>query len=357
MLAAGRIGVGARASLGRARVRAMVVALVLLVSGCTPRLGPGISGQVERDVTAAPPLEMTYLGTGGWIMRYDGETVLTAPLASHPSFLAVGLRPVQSDTLAVDRLLAPYDVSRARAILVGHGHYDHLLDVPRVAMVQAPRARIVGTRTVRNLLGTWSGLMDRVDLMEPNAADQESVGRWMRYGDRVRVLPLRSDHAPHFNGLELFDGSVDRPLREPPRTAREWLTGETFAFLVDFLDDRGEVAYRIYYQDAVTAPPSGFAPEALMEQRPVDVAVFVPATFDQVDWHPEAFVANLRPRRILLGHWEDFFTPMGGESRSIMLADLGHFEHRLARVFDGEFFRPEVGTRFRFGPSDPPPSR
>jgi len=82
----------------------------------------------------------------------------------------------------------------------------------------------------------------------------------------------------------------------------------------------------------------------------VDVAILVPATYDEVDWHPEALVGNLRPRLVLLGHWENFFVPIEEPSRTLGLEDISYFETRLARVFDGEFFRPEVGTRFLFGP-------
>ena len=73
-----------------------------------------------------------------------------------------------------------------------------------------------------------------------------------------------------------------------------------------------------------------------------------PATFDQVDWHPEAFVQNLRPRWVLLGHWENFFVPPESETRAIMLSDIGHFQNRLARVFSGESWLPEIGTEFVF---------
>src|SRR5690606_41754611 len=67
-----------------------------------------------------------------------------------------------------------------------------------------------------------------------------------------------------------------------------WVDGRTLAFLVDFLEDDGEIAFRIYYQDATAPPPLGFAPDALVAAHPVDVAILVPATFEEVDWHPEA---------------------------------------------------------------------
>jgi L-ascorbate metabolism protein UlaG (beta-lactamase superfamily) len=320
----------------------------LFQGGCVPKVGPGVADPVERLEGDGPVLELTYMGTGGWIIRRGDEAVMGAPLFSNPSFVRVGLAPIEADTGTIDRMMDRFDVRDTRAILIGHSHYDHLMDVPRVAARHVPDARLIGGRTTQNLLGHWSGVMDRVDLVDDHVADQESAGSWMSYGGRLRVLPLRSNHAPHFVGMELYAGTADRPRTEPPGTAAEWLGGETYAFLIDFLDEDGGIEFRVYYQDAVTAPPLGFAPEERIEERPVDVAILVPATFDQVDWHPEAFIENLRPRWVLLGHWEDFFIPIDEDTHSITMADIGHFEARLRRVFEGEFWRPEVGTRFRF---------
>ncbi len=330
----------------RAWLAPLAVILPLAV-GCS-RLGPGVEGVVDLAPPGDAALRLTYLGTGGWIMEHGDDLILTAPLFSNPSFLRTGLWTIESDTLEVDRQMTRWDVGDARVILSGHAHYDHLMDVPRVALRHAPTARIVGNRTVANTLGDWSGVMERVDVVEAaEAADQETLGVWRRYGD-VRIMPLRSHHAPHFDGITLFQGHRVRPLERAPTAATDWLDGNTLAFLVDFLDADGSVAFRIYYQDAVVAPPLGFAPDQLIAERPVDVAIFVPATFDQVDWHPEAFVENLSPRWVLLGHWEDFFVPVDDRTRAIMLSDIAHFEDRLGRVFDGEFWRPEIGTVFRF---------
>jgi len=324
------------------------IALLSLAACVGARVGPGVSVVID-EAYGADTLHMTYLGTGGWIMRYGDDALLAAPHFTNPAFVWTGLAPISADTVEIDRQMSKYDVSDVQAILVGHGHYDHLMDVPRVALRHAPNARIIGSRTVENLLGSWSGLGDRVDRVEPFVADQEHLGGWMKYGTGIRVMPLRSSHAPHFNGFTLYSGTADRPRTSEPETAEEWLAGNTVAFLIDFLDADGQVAFRIYYQDAVVAPPFGFAPEALMSERPVDVAIFVPATFDQVDWHPEGFVENLRPKRVLLGHWEDFFIPVDVETRSIMLSDIRYFEERLGRVFDGDSWRPEIGAEFHFG--------
>lgn len=303
------------------------------------------------------PVRLTYLGVGGWIFQRGTDQVVAAPLFTHPSFVGTGLKGIRSDTALVNRHMAPYDVTGAQAILVGHAHYDHLMDVPQVARRHASGARIVGSTVVKNTLGTWSGVADRVVEVDTLAGDVDHPGAWIGLTPTLRVLPLRSHHAAHFDGYTLYQGTTDRPLTAEPRWATEWLDGPTYAFLVDFLDADGSVAFRIYYQDAVAAPPRGFAPRALMAERPVDVAIFVPATFDQVDWHPEAFVENLSPRWVILGHWENFFVPASPTARSVMLTDLDHFQARLDRVFAGGSWRPAMGTEFVFGPEGPPPGR
>jgi len=333
--------------------RRAALALSLLSSACLTTVGPGVSGHVDL-APGTEAVRLVYLGTGGWIMERGADLVLGAPFFSNPGLLATGLADIRSDTAAVNRQLLGYDaeldLSRASAILVGHAHYDHLMDVPQVVRRFTPSADIVASRTAKNVLGSWSGVADRVRVVNDSASDERTVGPWLRVAPGVRVMPLRSSHAPHFEGYTLYPGALDDPRDAEPSWASEWVVGETFAYLVDFLSPSApdSVAFRIYYQDAVAAAPAGFAPEAVIAERPVDVAILVPSTFDQVDWNPEAFVDNLRPRWVLLGHWEDFFVPMDAPTRSMRLADVGHFEGRLRRVFGGDFWRPDIGTEFRF---------
>jgi len=323
-----------------------------VVSGCLIAVGPNVSGEVDRAGGAPDTARLVYLGSGGWIMQHGDDMVLSGPLFTNPGLIPTGVLGIRSDTAEVNRHMARYDdlydVSRASAIVVGHGHYDHLMDVPQVVRRFAPDATIVTNRTSANILGTWSGVGDRVRVVNEVAGDQKTAGTWLSFGPHVRIMALWSHHAPHFDGYTLYRGTRDTPRAEEPEWATEWVEGQSFSYLIDFMASDDSVAFRVYYQDAVSPPPSGFAPDAVMEERPVDVAILVPSTFDQVEWHPEAFIENLRPRWVLLGHWEDFFRPMDAETRSIRLTDLGHFEGRLERVFDGEWWRPEKGTEFRF---------
>ena len=339
---------------------ALGVAWVLsaAVVGCAPALRSGDfdRGQVALALTAtgvAAPVALTYLGVGGWLIETPQTRVLTAPLFSNPSLWASGLGTIEADTVAIAdglrRFGAP-DVSDVTAILSGHAHYDHLMDVPWLAARLAPRARILANttalRTIKPLAARWGIDASRMVDVSADAADIEGGGRWIPLGPDLRVLPLLSDHGPHFAGMTLYDGERSRDLPEPPRAADEWLEGETLAFVFEVLDPQGRSVLRIYYQDAVAREPFGFVPSRM---DTVDVALIVPATYAEVAWQPEAILENTRARHVILGHWENFFEAPSADPAPVPFTRLPDFVARLRRALDGDDGRwslPVPGTRF-----------
>lgn len=351
-----------------------VLSLAALVAGCTllPRYRVP-EGAFARDTVVVRccahgdrTLELTYLGVGGWILRMGDDAVLTAPLYSNPGLLETGFRPIAARPEVIDRQLP--DVSDVSAVLVGHGHYDHLMDVPWIlAHRVAPGALLYANETSwrqvqpfgfqRRALGSQGtdgelhpedGEGRVVVLTDSIAGDDTTPGRWIRVAPRVRIMPLLSAHGPHLAGMTLYAGRRSRPMDHPPRSAEEWLDGRTFAFLVDFLDPDGSVAARIYYQDAVAAPPYGLVPP--MAEGSVDVAIVVPATYAEVDWHPEAIIEDAGPGHVLLCHWENFFRPADAEPEPVPFTLLSDFRSRLERALPPGvgYHIPLPGTVFVF---------
>jgi glyoxylase-like metal-dependent hydrolase (beta-lactamase superfamily II) len=173
------------------RAPAALVGAVLL-SSCLRALGPGVSEPVDRAPGEPDAVRLVYLGSGGWIMEHGEELVLAGPLFTNPGVLQTGLLGIRSDTAEVNRHMSGYDpvydVSRTSAIVVGHAHYDHLMDVPQVARRFATGAEIVASRTSANILGTWSEVGDRVRVVNEAAGDERTVGEWLHYGERTRVM-------------------------------------------------------------------------------------------------------------------------------------------------------------------------
>lgn len=339
-------------SLPLARVPAL---LVLIACGAGPRELPVSPSPVLETCcvrsSAGDGLLIQYLGVGGWLFRFGEASLLTAPLFSNPGLLEVGAGRIATDTALVDRFLPPVrDVS---AILVGHAHYDHLMDVPYIARVKAPGAVVYGSRTAVNLLQGDPELDPaRLVDVESVAGDHERPGEWIHVADdRIRVMALRSEHAPHFLGLLLFGGEVTEPAQELPERASGWLAGQPLSYLIDFLDPDGRVVYRIHYQDHASQPPAGLPPP-LEDGVPVDLAIVTPPGFHEVTGYPEEVVARLRPGRVLLGHWEDFFRPRTRTTRPVPGTDLEEFVDRLAAALPPgvEWSLPEPGTVLRILP-------
>jgi hypothetical protein len=314
------------------------------VDACDGRSGTG-------EVT------VTYLRAGGLAIVHEGEALLTAPFYSNPGFVRVGLGlRVAPDPERIPERPALLDGARVAGVLIGHAHYDHAMDVPAlIGKWGLEGAPVYGSRTAANLL---HAVGVEATPVEPWAGDRAARGRWLapQPGSRFRVMPLRSEHAPHaWPGIKLFQGHVDAPPSSPPRSAYDWKEGQTWAFLIDVLAADGEtVLLRIHYQDAASNPELGWPPRELLAERRVDLAVFCAASFALVREHPQAILRELEPRYALAAHWEDFFAAPTPDPEVVPLTDLSELLARLRSVLPaGRFSVPKPGERIRFRVCEP----
>ncbi len=320
--------------------------LVLLACARRPPVGPsppagGAPPAISLDERAPglPPgpdsLALWYLGSQGWLVRWGEDALLTAPHFTNPSPWRVGFRPLTTDREVADRWLAPHaPLDDVAAILVGHGHYDHLMDVPYVAERWTPGARIYGSRTVERLLGPCAGTESRVEEVEGRAATWSTPGTWIDVpGARIRFLPLVSGHADHLAGVHFFGGVAPPDPARCPRMATDWLEGRTLAYLIDFLGPDGEVRYRLHFMDAAAGLPLGFPPRLPPERAaPTDVAILTAPGFDYVDGYPEGILGRLDPALALLAHWEDLFEPLSTNPDPLPILKVDELLQRVDAV-------------------------
>ena len=315
--------------------RAAVAALALLAPATGCRSAAPVVYQVEpvpavvgcaAGVRCEDVVEITYLGVAGFLIRHGGTLVLTAPSFTNPpleevapAYFRVFRRAaprIHPDTLAIERLL-PAAADSASLLLVGHGHYDHLLDVPYVATRRAVRATLYSGPSVRHMLMGDSVLRahpERVVAVDSaDAGSATRAGRWFYDADSsVRVMALVADHAPTlrlFRQGQMFAAGVVREDRSSlPARAGDWKLGEPYSYLIDFLAPGTTTPrFRVYFQDAPNTPPLGFPPRELLAEKGVDVALLCVATSRNVAHAPDSLLALLRPRYVVAGHWESFF--------------------------------------------------
>ncbi len=259
-------------------------------------------------------VSVQYLGTGGYVISYRGQTILTAPFFSNPSIDEVLFQNIATDTSIVDSYF-PKNI-KPDAMLVGHAHYDHLLDIPYISKKYIPGTKIYGSMTTKNILSVELD-SSKIIVLNKFATSKKNMGKWIEINPQnkkgyFRFMAIKSGHAAHvglpqFN-FTLFEGKIKSPLKTLPENADGWKEGQTFSFLIDFINEDGTIDFRIFYQDAASQAPQGIPPAFFIDgNKRIDLAILCVPGYKQVINYPEAFVKALNPKIIILGHWEDFF--------------------------------------------------
>jgi len=94
--------------------------------------------------------------------------------------------------------------------------------------------------------------------------------------------------------------------------------------------------------EAAVADPAG-------EQAPVDVAILCVAGWSQVKDNPRRILANVRPRQVVGGHWEDFFSRSPDLPWRVALGtDLWKFVREVHRAAGAPVYVPEPGRTLSF---------
>ncbi|OBI53968.1 MBL fold metallo-hydrolase, partial [Mycobacterium sp. E796] len=178
---------------------------------------------------------------------------------------------------------------RLEAVIPVHTHVDHVLDSALVA--DRTGARLVGGESAANV-GRGYGLPgDRIVVATP--------GEPIRLG-AFDVTLVQSHHCPP----DRFPGTIDEPLT-PPVRASAYRCGEAWSTLVHHRpSDR-----RLLIQGS-----AGFVKGALDGRRAEAVYLSV----GQLGLRPRSYILDywaetvraVGARRVILIHWDDFFSPL-----------------------------------------------
>lgn len=286
-------------------------------------------GDCASTATCRDSIDIVAMGVSGFLFvpwRDTTQLVMTPPSYTNPTLWwtvfgnwLFGSSPNEARLARRLRDLpaaGPDRLARVRAVLVGHGHYDHLMDLPPLAR-NLPNATVYGSRSVVNTLnavpafGGASGPASRlvsVDSLAGVTADRP--GYSLSIGDAVRVRAIAWEHAPNFGTHVIARGNVEPARSTLPRGIFGWKLGRVFAYAIDVLDQDGRVGSRIIVHDAGASPQVVRRAVAVIGTMPVarsTVLVITAANFDQEPSYPDILLASLAPEHVLLGHWEDFF--------------------------------------------------
>jgi hypothetical protein len=316
----------------------LCIGSLLVTTGCgrsfLPGQGPVALSAAQHEQDAHVRLQ--WLGVSTWVLSRGRDVVVVDPFFTRPGLwtvlTSVLCRDFRYDEARIQAVL-PRLPGGTRFVLIGHAHYDHLMDVPYYLRAAQPGVVFVGSRTARNILQGFSP--PEMDFRVVDVPDR--LGRSLTSG-RVRVTPFLAGHAPHLFGITVMDGAVERPLASPPDDAWDYKLGDALLYFIDFLGDEDRVAARIFVIGAATEPEFvDRIGDDFLAQHPIDAAILCVPGWDKVSRYPESLLRRLNPATVVLSHEDDFFQPYlhGEDPRSDMayvpFARFADFERELNR--------------------------
>jgi L-ascorbate metabolism protein UlaG (beta-lactamase superfamily) len=227
-------------------------------------------------------LELTWLGTAGFRLAYQGTVIWIDPYVTRMSFVdLVRRKVVHPSSEAIGRW-----IDKADAVLVGHTHFDHAMDVPAIA--KRFGCKVYGSSSLQHLMKLHE-LEDRTIVVEPHKDYEVGPFKFhfvpsqhskLQLGFRVPASgELTCDHVDHL-------------------TPQAYRCGQVWGIWIEV------AGIKLYHQGS-----ADFVEDALKD-RGVDIFLCGIAGRRFTPKYVERIVTKLAPNVIVPTHFDDFFRPL-----------------------------------------------
>jgi L-ascorbate metabolism protein UlaG (beta-lactamase superfamily) len=268
------------------------------------------AGALGRD-GGEGDVRVRWLGTAGFAIEHRGHVLLLDPYITRASLTACLVRPLRPDLAAIAR-----HVPRADAIVLGHTHFDHALDVPAIA--RRTGARVFGSTSAAALCRSKGVAADRIDVVETVAGGdpvEREVGPFV-----LRFVP--SAHSRFLFGRVPAAGEI-ADCDDVPMRLNDYKCGAVFGVEIRVA---GRTLYHVGSAELV---------DANIRVKHVDLVLLCVAGWTSSRDYPERVAHRLAPGAVLLAHWDDFLRPVDRPARPLPAMQMPRLVDRLTRAAGG----------------------
>jgi L-ascorbate metabolism protein UlaG (beta-lactamase superfamily) len=251
---------------------------------------------------------LRWLGTAGWEISDGAMVILIDPYVSRifgpqpPGRAPYARTPEDTrplygwDDVAVPDLAAiDAHIQRANFVLVTHTHYDHVLDVPAIAL--KTHAAVIGTESTENVLRAYK--VPEEQLITVRGGEDYEFGAFS-----LKVIPsLHSplDHKHYFSSEKAPQG-----MKAPLTLRQMHPEGGTLAYLIRF---HGHQILAFGGMNYIEREIEGLEPDVVL--------VGAAASRKEIHDYSGRLMRDLRfPTLVLPTHWDNFTAPFGASQQS-----------------------------------------
>lgn len=253
--------------------------------------------RTDHTTTATQPqIDIQYLGTAGFVIQNAERTVVLDPYLSRPGLWDTLSKPLQPDVRLIQDI-----IPKADDVLIGHAHYDHILDAPDLC--KSTGARLIGSPATM-MVGKAAGLPDEQMRMTKGREDI-ACGAW-----QVRGLP--SIHGKAVFGRIPLPGDITSPPQWPPRFHKL-----KHGLVLNWLVNTGTLT-------VVHIDSADFLEQELQGFK-ADIVCLCAIGRHYRPNYVKDVVRLLQPTWIIPCHWDTMITPLHAEPDLLPQVDLPGF--------------------------------
>lgn len=259
--------------------------------GAASYLLPGVAAGAETSSKGGGPggsgVQFKWFGTNGWEIAFGSKTILIDPWFGRFDSGFFSGKFNAATPLTTDQALIDQHIGKADQILIGHGHWDHLADIPIIA--KKTGAMVIGSETHGNVLRA-AGVAEKQIV-------QVKGGEVMQFdGYTIEVFPGLHSMGP-IKKYGVPGHLITAPPAAPSKVG-DLPEGDSLIYLIT----AGKT--RIFSMST-----ANFIERALTGLQ-ADIALLASIFYTQIhDFTPRLMKAINYPRVILPTHWDNFEKP------------------------------------------------